>query len=77
MLILSTHDDDFNGAGEAYYRQRLIDGLEKAFSTLKIKAGSFECVGVMHEQDHATFEVWTHQHHYVNQTKEIAVDAEA
>ena len=37
VLILSTHVDDFKGAGEAHYRQRLNDGLEKAFSTLKIK----------------------------------------
>ena len=45
VLILSTHVDDFKGAGEAHYRQRLIDGLEKAFSTLNIKTGSFEFVG--------------------------------
>ena len=77
VLILSTHVDDFKGAGEAEYRQKLIAGLEKEFSTLKIKTGSFECVGVMHEQDPSTFEVWTHQHHYVPQIKEIPVDAKA
>ena len=77
MILLSTHVDDFKGAGEALYRQRLIDGLEKVFSTLTIKTGSFECVGVMHEQDAATFAVWTHQHHYVPQVKEIPVDAKA
>ena len=77
VLILSTHVDDFKGAGEAWYRQKLIEGLEKEFSTLKIKTGSFECVGVMHEQDPVTFEVWTHQHHYVPQIKEIPVDAKA
>ena len=27
VLILSTHVDDFKGAGEAEYRQGLIDGL--------------------------------------------------
>ena len=31
----------------------------------------------MHEQDPSTFEVWTHQHHYVPQIKEIPVDAKA
>ena len=77
VLILSTHVDDFKGAGEAWYRQKLIEGLEKEFSTLKIKTGHFECVGVMHEQDPVTFEVWTHQHHYVPQIKEIPVDAKA
>ena len=77
VLMLSTHVDDFKGAGEEWYRQRLIEGLEKEFSTLKIKTGHFECVGVMHEQDPVTFEVWTHQHHYVPQIKEIPVDAKA
>ena len=40
---------------------------------MKLKNGSFECVGVMHEQNPQTFEVWTHQHHYVA----IPVDAKA
>ena len=43
VLILSTHVD------EAEYRRKLIAGLEKEFSALKIKEGKFECVGVMHE----------------------------
>ena len=51
VFILSTHVDDFKGAGEAEYRRRLIAGLEKEFSALKIKEGKFECVGVMHEQN--------------------------
>ena len=74
VLILSTHVDDFKGVGEDWYRQKLIKGLEKEFSTLKIKSGSFECVGVMHEQDPSTHEVRTYQHHYVPQVKEIPVD---
>ena len=37
VLILSTHVDDFKGAGEEEYRRRLIAGLEKEFSTLKLK----------------------------------------
>ena len=69
VLVLSTHVDDFKGAGEDWYRQKLIEALGKEFSTLKIKTGSFECVGVMHEQDPSTFEVWTHQHYYVPQIK--------
>ena len=51
MLIISTHVDDFKGAGDAEYRRRLIAGLEKEFSALKIKEGTVECVGVMHEQN--------------------------
>ena len=34
VLVLSTHVDDFKGAGEDEYRQRLIAGLEKEFSAL-------------------------------------------
>ena len=29
VFILSTHVDDIKGAGEAWYRQKLIEGLEK------------------------------------------------
>ena len=77
VLVLSTHVDDFKGAGEETYRRQLLEGMEKAFSTLKVKTGNFECVGVMHEQDPTTMEVWTHQHHYVPQIKEIPVDTKA
>ena len=77
MLILSTHVDDFKGAGEESYRLKLIAGLEKEFSALKVKHGKFECVGVMHEQDPHTFEVWTHQQHYVPQINAIPVDTRA
>ena len=77
VLVLSTHVDDLKGAGEAEYRRKLIAGLEKEFSALKIKEGSFECVGIMHEQDPKTFEVWTHQQHYVPQIKEIPCDMKA
>ena len=44
---------------------------------MKIKGGPFECVGVVHEQDPQTFEVWTHQRHYVPQNNAIPVDATA
>ena len=59
VLILSTHVDDLEGAGEAFYREKLLDRLEKEFSKLKLKEGKFECVGVMHEQGPATSEVVT------------------
>ena len=56
VLILSTHVDDLKGAGEEEYRIRLLKRFETEFSTLKVKHGSFECVGVMHEQDTHAFE---------------------
>ena len=77
VLVLSTHVDDLKGSGEAEYRRKLIAGLEKEFSALKIKEGSFECVGIMHEQNPQTFEVWTHQQHYVPQINEIPCDMKA
>ena len=77
VLIVSTHVDDLKGAGEDKYRRMLLAGLEKEFSTLKVKSGSFECVGVMHEQNPKTFEIWTHQQHYIPQIMEIPVDAKA
>ena len=42
-----------------------------------VKRGVFECVGLMHEQDPTTLEVWTHQQHYLPQIKEIPADAKA
>ena len=74
---MSTHAHDFKGAGEDWYRQRPIEGLENPLATLNVKSGNVECVGVMHEHHPVTHEVWTHQHHYVPQIKEIPVDAKA
>ena len=37
----------------------------------------FECVGIIHEQDPQTCEVWTHRQHYLPQIKETPVDAKA
>ena len=71
VLIVSTHVDDLKGAGEEEYRKRLLEGLTSRFGALKTKVGKFECIGVMHEQDEATFEIWTHQQHYVPQIREI------
>ena len=77
VLILSTHVDDFKGAGEEPFVKRLLAGLEKEVSSLKIKRGVFECVGIVHEQDPHTCEVWTHQPHYLPQIKDIPADAKA
>ena len=44
---------------------------------MQIKRGVFECVGIMHEQDPQTCEVWTHQQHYLPQIKEIPCDLKA
>ena len=77
VLILSTHVDDFKGAGEEPFVAQLLAGLEKEFSALKLKRGVFECVGIIHEQDPKTHEVWTHQQHYIPQIKEIPVDTKA
>ena len=49
-LILSTHVDDLKGAGEESYRKQLLDVLETYYGKLKNKFGTFECVGVMHQQ---------------------------
>ena len=77
VLIISTHVDDLKGAGEEKYRQIFLKTLEARFGALKIKQRCFECVGVMHEHDPKTFEIWTHQGHYVPQIKEIPCDLKA
>ena len=74
---MSTHVDDLKGAGEEEYRKRLLEGLTSRFGALKTKVGKFECIGVMHEQDEATFEIWTHQQHYVPQIRELFADKAA
>ena len=65
VLIISTHVDDLKGAGEEVYRKRLIKALEERFDKLNIKLESFECIGVMHEQDSSRKAIWAHQQHYV------------
>ena len=77
VLIVSTHVDDLKGAGEEKYRQIFLKAFEARFGALKIKQRCFECVGVMHEQGPTTFEIWTHQGHYVPQIKEIPCDLKA
>ena len=54
VLIVSTYVDDLKGAGEVKYRNKLTSELEVRFEKLTRKLGSFECIGVMHEQDAAT-----------------------
>ena len=52
-------------------------GSEMCIRDSKIKEGKFECVGVLHEQNPTTYEVWTHQQHYAPQINEIPVDLKA
>ena len=59
------------------YRRKLLEALTSRFGALKTKVGKFECLGVMHEQNEATLEVWTHQQHYVPQIREIPADKAA
>ena len=77
VLIVSTHVDDLEGAGEEKDRQIFLKKLEDRFGQLKTKQRAFECVGVMHEQDPQTYGIWTHQAHYVPQIKEIPCDLKA
>ena len=76
VLIISTHVDDLKGAGEEKYRQIFLKALEARFGALKIKQRCFECVGVMHEQDPKTREIWAHQQHYVPQINAISIDSQ-
>lgn len=50
-------------------------GLEKEFSEPNVKIGVFECFGIVHEQDPATRDVWTHQEHYLPLIKDTPADA--
>ena len=72
-LIVSTHVDDLKGAGKDSYRVRLIEALEAKFDKLEVELRTFECIGVMHEQDPTTKAIWAHQQHYVPQLNTIPV----
>ena len=74
MLIVSTHVDDLKGAGDDKYRYLRIKELENKFGKLKVKHRSFECIGVMHEQDPSTKDMPAHQQHYVPHIAAISVD---
>jgi hypothetical protein len=71
QLLASTHVDDIKGAGTPKAKAKLLAALEAAFGTLKLQDGDFECVGVMHETC-SDGSIWTHQHHYVKQLREIS-----
>ena len=70
-LVLSCHVDDLKGGDTEEMEKRILDGLTQAFGELKVQRGEFELVGVMHEQDPKTKEIYTHQRHYIKQLKEI------
>ena len=72
QMIMSSHVDDLKGAGDDNTRSRVLKMLEQEFGKLKTQFGVFECIGIMHEQDEVTKEIWTHQHHYTRQLKTIA-----
>ena len=74
-MILELNVDDLKGAGEEAYRLRLIKALEAKFEKLKVKLQTFECIGVMHEQDPRTKGIWAPQQHYVPQLHVIPVDS--
>lgn len=73
-MILSTHVDDLKGAGTDERRKELIALLKKEFGDLKEKLHSFECIGVMHEQDPITKTVRMHQAHYIDQLRLLSLD---
>ena len=74
QMILSSHVDDLKGAASEEARAKLIKALEYEFGKLKANVGNFECVGIMHQQDPTTKEIWTHQMHYIQQLIEIDED---
>lgn len=77
LLMVSIHVDDLKCAGEVKYRNKLISELEVKFEKLATKLGSFECIGVMHEQDVVTKEIVAHQMHHVPQISSIEIDSAA
>ena len=70
-MVLSSHVDDLKGGGEPSCCERVMKILEEAFGKMKMQYGTFECIGIMHEQDPKTKQIWTHQQHYVKQLKTI------
>jgi hypothetical protein len=52
----------------------LISHLERVFGKLKTEMDTFEHVGIVHEQDVDTKEVYIHQQQYVKQLRPISVD---
>eukprot|EP00972_Heterocapsa_arctica_P098173 14488027-Heterocapsa_arctica.AAC.1 len=73
-LIVSTHVDDLKRAGGDSERDALIAHMEKEFGKLKTEIGSFIHVGISHEQDVDTKEVYIHLQQYVRQLRPISID---
>jgi hypothetical protein len=72
MLIMSTHVDDFKGAGLKDWAEWVLKELSEEFGVIKISWNNFEHVGVMHERlEDGT--IIQHQDHYVKQLKPIDV----
>jgi hypothetical protein len=69
QLIISTHVDDKKGAGEEKVRQKVKQGLEKAFGKLKEQVKTFEHCGILHEQSDG--KIIQHQNHYVKQLNTV------
>ena len=44
---------------------------------MKTKLDVFECIGVKHEQDPETKDIWAHQQHYVPQINSISLDSKS
>ena len=55
-------------------REKVLNMIEAEFGKMKRQYDRFECIGIMHEQDPNTKEIWTHQQHYVKQLRPLKVD---
>ena len=74
-LSVSTHIDDLKGCGDDRAREKLKKQLALDFSDdLKEQLSEFEHVGIKHVQNTVTYEVYTHQNHYVEQLHPINID---
>ena len=73
VLISSCHVDDIKGAGTDAAQKLLLTTLEREFGALKTKSNHFECIGIMHEQDPKTREVWAYHQHRAQQLMPLPV----
>ncbi len=72
VSIISTHIDDIKGAATDADREMLLKALRTDYGQdTKIELSSFEHTGILHEQDATTFEIYTHQSHYVKELHAI------
>ena len=71
--VLTTHIDDLKGSSTESERTLLLNLLKKDYgSDVKCELGTFEHVGIKHEQKE-DFSVWTHQDHYVKEISEMNI----